>query len=248
MLICRHLVYQCLHHMQFYTLQVTTVAYLYDSALFLHINLFTKKDIDLFFAHTDSSSCGVSEQVWHSGFKALKEVGVRKAPEVEIIRVDIVPLPRRLGRQLATQRCGRTRLLLQDCGCTSLCFIFPRDIIIIIIIIIIIKCKIPRKALLNVDLFLIFLCWLALSIGFDWSWLWNCLGSNHNCGLLEGLQYLQTLVCWCQMQHQVGFLAQESILMHFVHMTYCIHDPYVVAATFKHVKMMIVPDVWYSRW
>ena len=136
---------------------------------FLHINLFTKKDIDLFFAHTDSSSCGVSEQVWHSGFKALKEVGVRKAPEVEIIRVDIVPLPRRLGRQLATQRCGRTRLLLQDCGCTSLCFIFPRDIIIIIIIII--KCKIPRKALLNVDLFLIFLCWLALSIGFDWSWL-----------------------------------------------------------------------------
>lgn len=80
--------------------------YLYDSALFLHINLFTKKDIDLFFAHTDSSSCGVSEQVWHSGFKALKEVGVQKAPEVEIIRVDIVPLPRRLGRQLATQRCS----------------------------------------------------------------------------------------------------------------------------------------------
>ena len=78
-----------------------------------------------FFAHTDSSSCGVSEQVQHSRFKALKEVGVRKAPEVEIIRVDIVPLPRRLGRQLATQRCGRIHL--QDCGCTSLQL--PRGII-----------------------------------------------------------------------------------------------------------------------
>ena len=91
-----------------------------------------------FFAHTDSSSCGVSEQVQHSRFKALKEVGVRKAPEVEIIRVDIVPLPRRLGRQLATQRCGRIHL--QDCGCTSLQL--PRGII-----------DIMSKYRANVDLF-----------------------------------------------------------------------------------------------
>lgn len=90
----------------------------------------------------------------------------------------------------------------------------------------------PRKALLNVDLFLIFLCWLALSMGFDLSWLWNCLGANHNCGLVEGLQYLQTLVCWCQMQRQVGFLARDNNLY-----PWCIHDPYVVAATFRHVKI-----------
>lgn len=65
-----------------------------------------------------------------------------------------------------------------------------------------------------------FLCWLALSMGFDLSWLWNCSGSNHNCGLLEGLQYLQTLVCWCQMQHQVGFLARDNNLYPWISMMY----------------------------
>ncbi len=134
MLVSSHLVRQCPNHMQFYTLQVTMLVYVCFCNDFTRQPLHEEGYWSVFFSSwLILMWCfWASVAVQHScdfllhfdfflpGFHVQGSAGgVQKAPEVEIIRVDIVPLPRRLGRQLATQRCGCTRLHVQDCGCTS---------------------------------------------------------------------------------------------------------------------------------